>query len=348
MTAPAVDKGALRHYALAGILSAITLGLVVVSEGPRALLPVLALAVLEVTFSFDNAVMNSRVLTRMSRFWRRMFLTVGIAVAVFGVRLLLPIAIVAASSRRSVGYVVDLALHHPARYAQDLTAAYPMLAAFGGVFLWMIGLRFLATARPVRWIAPIEATLSSLRRPWWIALGGAAVALAVIALVLAPHQPRVLVSAALGAVTFILLRLLSDRLAPKPGEERPSGAALRAGAVQFFYLELLDASFSIDGVIAAFAITKEVLLIAAGLGIGAVFVRSMTTHLLENGTLREYRYLEHGAHYAIAALAVMMLVELRVEIPSVVAGSVGVALIAAAWVSSVRFRRREEAARAPA
>jgi len=113
------------------------------------------------------------------------------------------------------------------------------------------------------------------------------------------------------------------------------------------HLEVLDASFGFDGTIGAFAISSNVLVIAAGLGFGAVFVRSMTVHLVREGTLSQYRHLWHGAHWAIGGLAVILLLRLRLLIPEAVTGLLGVTSMAAALVSSVVAHRRDDRAGVP-
>ena len=106
------------------------------------------------------------------------------------------------------------------------------------------------------------------------------------------------------------------------------------------YLEVLDASFSFDGVIGAFAITSDVVIIMLGLAIGAMFVRSMTIYLVEKGTLDAYIYLEHGAHYAIGALAFIMLAGMTgVHVPEVVTGLIGVAFIVWAVLASIKHNK---------
>ncbi len=110
------------------------------------------------------------------------------------------------------------------------------------------------------------------------------------------------------------------------------------------YLEVLDASFSFDGVVGAFAITQEIFVIAAGLGIGAMYIRSITVYLVRKGTLQEYVYLEHGAHYAIGALAVILAVSIETEVPEIITGLVGVGFIGVALVSSLRRRNKERRA----
>lgn len=303
-------------------------------SGLAALLPVLVLAVIEIIFSFENAVLNSQVLSTMRRVWQIVFLTVGIAVAVFGVRALLPLGLVSATTDDSLSGVLDLALNQPEIYAQRLKDAYPVIAAFGGVFLLMVGLRFFGERRNVIWLNRVEGRLGEFNQPWWVSVVGASAAVLLIYLLLAPGETRIAVAGMLGAVTFLAIKLIG-RLLIGRSSKQPSDSH-RHGLLQFVYLELLDASFSFDSVIAAFAITRDVVLIMAGLAIGAVFVRSMTVHLLRQGTLREYRYLIHGAHYAILALSVLLLAGIRFNIPEAAAGLICVFIIITAFQSSRR------------
>ena len=105
---------------------------------------------------------------------------------------------------------------------------------------------------------------------------------------------------------------------------------------------MLDASFSFDGVVGAFAITSDPIIIAIGLGVGAMFIRSLTVYLVRKGTLSEYVYLEHGALWAIGALAVLLLITIKYDVPEVVTGLIGVGFIGAA------FARRSSATGAQA
>jgi hypothetical protein len=127
------------------------------------------------------------------------------------------------------------------------------------------------------------------------------------------------------------------------GSNDAAQATARAGIGGFLYLEVLDASFSFDGVIAAFALSNNLFIIALGLGIGAMFVRSMTIMLVEKGTLTEYRFLEHGAFWAIIALAAIMLLSVSFHIPETITGLIGAALIGLSFWSSVRSNRAEQA-----
>ncbi len=122
-----------------------------------------------------------------------------------------------------------------------------------------------------------------------------------------------------GLVTFIAVDGIAALL--DPVDVRRRARPTRSGAAAFLYLEVLDASFSFDGVIGAFALSNNLFVIAIGLGIGAMFVRSLTIMLVERGTLTEYRYLEHGAFYAIIALGVIMFVKTVTPVPETVTGS---------------------------
>ncbi|MGO3325865.1 DUF475 domain-containing protein [Gordonia sp. (in: high G+C Gram-positive bacteria)] len=324
------------------------------------------LGVLEISLSFDNAVINATVLERMSPMWQKIFLTVGILIAVVGMRLLFPLVIVWATSGLNPVDAMDLALNPPTdgaatfadgspSYETLLTDAHPQIAAFGGMFLIMLFLDFVFDDSGITWLSPIEKPLGKVGR-----LPGASTVVSLAALVTAAQftasddTVSVLTAGILGLFTYLVVNGLTGLIETEgpegetgEGSSGPSEAAKavgKAGLFLFLYLEVLDASFSFDGVIGAFAITSDPILIALGLGfIGAMFVRSITVYLVRAGTLSEYRYLEHGAHWAIGALAVIMLVSVdeNIEIPEVVTGLIGVAFIGAATASSIWVNRRE-------
>ena len=306
-----------------------------------ALWLVTVLAILEVSLSFDNAVVNAGVLKDMSEFWRQAFLTVGILVAVFGMRLVFPIVIVSFSGGISAVETMEMALNNPDQYSQVLTEAYPVISAFGGMFLLMVFLNFLFDSnKETHWLGAFEERLTKLAK-----FSEISVFIALCAIfstrwwVPEAEQSRVFVAGVLG----LLLYLAVDAVGALFEIEEEGDAAVktiqRSGFASFLYLEVLDASFSFDGVIGAFAITKDVVIIMLGLAIGAMFVRSMTVYLVNRGTLSEYIYLEHGAHYAIGALAAIMLLGTRVHVPEVITGLIGVAFIGAAVWSSLRHRK---------
>lgn len=323
-----------RGFGLSAGLSALGLGYVLLAKGVGAGLVALVLAAIELAFSFDNAVINARVVARLSPWWRGLFLSVGIVIAIFGVRALLPIAIVSLTAHLPLGAVLSLALRQPAVYGRELTAARPAITAFGGAFLLVLALQFFMAEREVRWIRVIERPLSRLAR-WWLPFAVTLVVIAGLATLPVNRHHGVSLAAGLagllayGAVDG-LVRLLGRTFAAPVAGHRTGRAALAT----FLYLEVLDASLSFDGVIGAFAITGDVVLIAVGLGIGAVWVRSLTVHMVRHSTLAAYRYLEHGAHYAITVLAATMLLGVVVEIPDALTGFLCLGLIAAAAVTS--------------
>lgn len=333
--------------------------------GLTGLAVVTILAVLEVSLSFDNAVVNATVLVRMNPFWQRIFLTVGVAIAVFGMRLVFPLLIVGITAKLNPVEAIRLALEKgdpdtPGSYGYLLHDAHPAIAAFGGMFLLMLFLGFVFEERELTWLSWIERPLQRIGRLDQLSVVVALVLLAVAAYELAPpHKTStVLVSGVLGVITYLLVNGLgelfdtgddavehegSDVHIDKSGK-RTVQAVGKAAFFLFLYLEVLDASFSFDGVVGAFAITSDPIIIAIGLGIGAMFIRSLTVMLVKKGTLSEFEYLEHGALWAIGALAVLLLVTMKHEVPEVVTGLIGVGFIGAAFVSSIVRNRNQQAA----
>ncbi|WP_290003629.1 DUF475 domain-containing protein [Faucicola atlantae] len=314
----------------------------------------LILAVMEISLSFDNAVVNASVLKHWDEFWKKIFLTVGILIAVFGMRLLFPIVIVALTADMGMMEVVDMALHNPKEYSAKLIAHHAEIAAFGGMFLLLVFLNFLFEDKDILWFEWLESRLVRLGR-----VNAMSVFIALIVLMIslswvpAAEKYAVLVAGVYGVLVYLGTNVLSGLLEGDDDEAQDTdeatggsdtkavtGAIARGGIAGFLYLEILDASFSFDGVIGAFAITDDVIIIMLGLAIGAMFVRSMTLFLVDKGTLDEFVYLEHGAHYAIGALAIIMLLSMRYEIPEIVTGLIGVAFIVWAVINSIAYRKR--------
>jgi len=298
----------------------------------------MVLGVLEVSLSFDNAIVNATVLRGMDPIWQKRFLIWGMVIAVFGMRILFPVAIVSFATQLSPLDAFSLALNDPNRYAEIIKEAHIGIAGFGGTFLAMVGLKFFFdSSKTVHWIAVIERQLARLGHI--DALTHAIVLLLAyrVSLLLPPEQAAtMLVAVIFGLVTFISVEAIGTLLGGPGGHKQ---GIVRQGFGGFLYLEVLDASFSFDGVVGAFALTDHFLVIALGLGIGAMFVRSMTVMLVHSGTLAEYRYLEHGAFYAILALAAMMLLSVRYDIPDAVTGLVGAILIGFSLFASILYNR---------
>lgn len=297
------------------------------------------LAILEVSLSFDNAVVNAKILRDMTPLWQHRFLTWGMLIAVFGMRLVFPLAIVAVVARLGPVEAVKLAATEPHRYAQIIGSVHAEIAAFGGSFLLMVGLSyFFSTGKDTHWIGPVERLMSRMGRLQSAALGLTLVILFVVSKMLPEAQAHgFLVAGVLGLVTFIAVDGVSSLLHVPDATMKN---AHKASAASFLYLEVLDASFSFDGVVGAFAVTHNLFIIAIGLGIGAMFVRSMTILLVDKGTLANFVYLEHGAFYAIAALAAMMFLGTFMTVSEVVTGLIGAVIIGLAVLASVRHTRR--------
>lgn len=335
-----------RIYAVSTIVS---IGLVVfvgVSQGLSALILVLILAGLEITFSVDNAVVNTRILEKMSAAWQQAFLTVGMVIAVLGVRVFLPLAIVVVASGLSFGTVTDLALHHPEEYGRQLESSQAIISTFGGIFLLMIFLDFFLRRRKIKWLVKLETVLENAGK-----LESLSVMIALIITLLASNsvhgheQQRVLISGIVGLLAYLIINSLDTFLEKTRKSEHVSAVVkngFKVGLISFLYLNIIDASFSLDGVIGAFAVTNKILLIAVGLGIGALYVRVLTLHMLRHGVLEQYRYMEHGAHYAIGILALIMLLSLKFHISEFVAGFAGIVFIATAIIDSYIEARRNK------
>jgi hypothetical protein len=300
---------------------------------------VAVLATLEVSLSFDNAVVNAAVLKNMSPVWRRRFLTWGIAIAVFGMRIVFPLAIVAIIARVGPVSALLMAATDPDNYSRVLTSANVSVSAFGGAFLAMVGLKhFFNREKNVHWITVIERPLTRLGRIEAAELGLVLLLMYLVSSRLHGHDEfEFLAAGVFGLVTYIAVDGVSALLKV---ESVVSGEVVQSGAASFLYLEVLDASFSFDGVIGAFALSNNLFVIAIGLGVGAMFVRSLTIMLVEHETLASYRYLERGAFYAIIALAVMMFLNAVNHIPEVITGLIGGGFIVAAFIASVRYNRR--------
>ena len=364
----------LRIFGFSYAVTAVSLVVAFFYGGVEALILCAILGILEISLSFDNAVVNATVLERMSAFWQRIFLTIGILIAVFGMRLVFPLVIVAVTANLNPVEALTLALERrpesdPTSYAALLNEAYPQIAAFGGMFLFMLFLDWMFEDRDIKWLTWLERPLAKIGRLNQLSVVLSVVALVVLAGTLAEDPAVVLTAGSLGLVTYLLVNGLgelfdeaghaqmeeveagAEESAPSANGSGPSELAKATGKAGFFlflYLEVLDAAFSFDGVIGAFAITTDPILIALGLGlIGAMFVRSLTVFLVRKGTLQDYVYLEHGAHWAIGALAVILLIGIGYHVNEIVTGLAGVGIIGAAFLSSIMRNRRVAAADGP-
>lgn len=320
-----------RFFLIPGAVSIALLAGVGVLLGPVAFFTACLLVVLEITLSFDNAVVNARVLEKMSPVWQKRFLTWGIFTAVFLTRAVLPILIVSASVAMSPFTVASIALFDPVRYAGLLHGAGYIISAFGGMFLTMVGLKyFFDGEKEVHWIHYLERHFARWGSIEALEIAIALIILASIAFFSPADSASIFFAGIFAIVLFILVQGVANSFAVSA-----KGVAA-TGLASFIYLDVLDAAFSLDSVVGAFALSTSIPIIVVGLGIGAYFVRTLTLYMVHNGTLARLMYIEHGAHWAILGLAGAMFANMFVNVPEPITGLIGLLFVGGAYLSSVR------------
>lgn len=283
------------------------------------MISILLLAIMEVSFSFDNAVVNAQVLRKLSPFLQKVFLTLGILVSVFLVRLILPAVIVSFSADLPLQQVIHMS---HTDYQAHVLAAHSIIASFGGTFLLALFLSFLFyPEREHYWVDWLERHAGTFPSGIKWALFSFIMSSALYL------TKSSILPAAIAGIVLLAMGLLENFLTSEK-------AATYSGLAAFLYLELLDASFSLDGVIGAFAMSSDIVVIMAGLGIGSFCIRSMTVYMVKHKTLEAFKYLEHGAHYSIGALGCLMLLSNVFPIPQLATGLVGIAFILLAAITS--------------
>lgn len=325
----------LRYFGFSAFLTIGSVIAALVLLGPAAAITTIILIAIEVSFSFDNAIINAKILEKLSKTWQQLFLTIGMVVAIVGMRFVFPILIVMVTAHLPWHQVIDDALNHPKVYAEHLEEAHIAISAFGGSFLLVLALYFLFDdEREDLWLKRIERPLQRIGGGNILPPVITALFVGLAALFSGHEAGEVLRAGLLGTFAYTGIKLMIDWL----GRISNTGAAGKyvgwSAFLAFMYLQVLDASFSFDGVLGAFAITDKVLLIVLGLGVGAIWVRSLTVYMVRKGTLGAYKYLEHGAHYAILVLAAALLVSIFVEIPDAVTGIAGIGVIIASFIAS--------------
>ena len=300
---------------------------------------VFALSVLEVSLSFDNAVVNAMKLEKMSPKWQHRFLTWGIVIAVFGMRFLFPVMVVSIFAHLNIFSVINMAFNDPKQYSHYLEISHPPIITFGASFLTMLFLNYFCNSeKDVHWFKFIEKKLIYLSK-----IKGLNLIITLLLIFIASNfvkadaRIETIYAGISGIIVFALIEGVSKFL-----EKKSEGLKIANGCfINFMYLELIDASFSLDGVLGAFALSSDVLVITLGLAIGAMFVRSLTLMLVERKTLKQYIYLEHGAHWAIGVLAIIMFLSSFMEISEVITGLSGLVIIILSLISSIKVRNEK-------
>lgn len=265
------------------------------------LLTIAGLCLFETITSIDNAIINAEVLSTMSQRARRWFLIWGLLFAVFVIRGVLPWLIVWASapSLGPVGAFTATFSSDPAVVAAIAQAA-PILLVGGGTFLLFLFLHWI-------FLEEKEYGLSGER---YIATKGvwffAVVSIFLVAIVglALGKNPMMAFGAVVGSSAFFIVHGFRQNA---EAHERMMVSGDLSDISKIFYLEIIDATFSIDGVMGAFAFTMAVPLIIIGNGIGALIVRDLTVRNVD--TIRNYRYLKNGAMYSILFLGIIMILD---------------------------------------
>ncbi len=268
----------------------------------NAILIIGGLAIFEIVSSIDNAVINAEILETMTPRGRRWFMLWGFIFAVFAVRGLLPWIIVWATNP-ALGFIGSLTatFSNDPSVAQSIALSSPILLAGGGVFLIFLFLHWLF----------LEPKALGLRHEkfflrngiWFYAI--VSIILAVIVWQSIKINSIMAFGAVIGSTAFFIMHGFKQN-AELAEEKMKKGGGGKSDLSKIFYLEIIDASFSIDGILGAFAFTMSVPYIFIGNGIGAFVLRELTVKNIER--IKKYTFLKNGAMYAIFALSIIMIV----------------------------------------
>lgn len=338
-----------RHpLALPLVLTAAAVPLMWWLVSPAAAFVLVALVVLEMAMSVDSSVPMAGIAARLHSPARRLFLSVGLVAGVLVMRLLLPPAAVAVSQAESPADAATKALVQPALFAEHLGAARPGLAAFGAVFIWLVFTEYLfnidRAPRPHPWLGRVEAAAARVTQPRVMALGSAVLAASLMT-ALAPEDDRVVIGAAgaIGVATYLSMRAIG-RLALKGGAAwrlhvYAATVVFQRGLAVFMLFEILDGIYTLSSTDTGLVYLEQALVAAVGVGIGAVYLTRLTSHIDATKGLARLRHLKAGAAYVLGVLAVLLWASLVVPIPAGIVGWFGTAIIGAALLTSLPPRR---------
>jgi hypothetical protein len=265
------------------------------------LLTILGLSLFEVITSIDNAVINAEVLSGMSKKAQRWFLLWGFLFAVFIVRGFLPfIILLLANPQLGPIGVLNAAFNNDPHLAETIEQSAPFLLLGGGVFLTFLFFHWL-------FLEPKNFGLRGERffqaqGAWFFAI--VSILLSLIVWIALNTHPMLAFSAVVGSTAFFIIHGFRQ-FAEEQEKKLISGNMSDISKIA--YLEVLDSTFSIDGVIGAFAFTFSVPLILLGNGLGALVLRKLTLSNIER--IKRYKYLKNGAMYSILFLGIIMILD---------------------------------------
>lgn len=274
----------------------------------EALIVIFGLILFEIINSVDNAIINAHVLRTMSEKWRKMFLYVGILTSVFLVRLILPLVIVwLVVPHISFSELMKVFTGGSTIAADAIEQQKSLILSFGGIFMLLLYFHWLFMERKHPLFVH-ERLLKEHHDVWFFAF---AAIILVVLLYFARDNPNMMLTTSIGSATFFIIygfKETAERKEARLIKKKTSNVS------KFLYLEVLDATFSFDGVVGAFAFTTNLLYIVIGLGIGAIVLRELT--ILGINRIAKYKWLKNGAMTAIGFLGAFMILEsFHIELP---------------------------------
>lgn len=264
-------------------------------------LTVAGLCLFETITSVDNAIINAEVLGTMGKKAQRIFLVWGLLLAVFVVRGFLPwlIVWVAAPELGLWGSLTATFSSDPAVHTAVERSA-PILLAGGGTFLVFLFFHWLFL-EPKNY-GLIGEQFFHRQGVWFFAV--VSILLSFIVWNAISPDPMMAFGAVVGSTAFFITHGFKENAEKSEKELMKEGLSDWS---KIFYLEVIDATFSIDSVLGAFAFTLSVPLIFLGNGLGALVVRQLTMGNIQR--VKEYPFLKNGAMYSILLLGVIMLLD---------------------------------------
>lgn len=307
-----------------------------------ALQATIILASLESSQSLDNVVVVSKIIKNMPPRWQNYYRIYGFLIGLIGMRVLMPIMLVSLIGWLNPFTALHMALYDQKQYSTLLESAEPMIMTFGGSFLGLLATQkyFLCPEREESWAfyeKPLQRLSGIASLPYMFII-----LVLIVTTLLEPAniQHGCLVAGLSGILTYSFVQdvigAAAERSAAKGGE--------RSGLISLLYAEMVDASFSFDGVISAFAVTTDIVIITIGLAIGAMLTRCLIFANIKTGLIAQLPHINAGAYTSIWLLSMLMFFKNTQlwAIPDFITGTLGIVIIGISAITSVIALRREK------